>query len=235
MSVPGYRRKESDLKILKDSQFALISLIRLYKKNELVPKKFSKIVGEPMVENARLLMYSVNEANRCDLYKEYELRKEQQRLIVKYANRILVDLLILSEFNGGNLSKFQKIITAIISIPYTVKKWMKSDKERYDKNQMNMEATKSISIIATESLDNENESSTDAENDDIALNNIVSQIIKNHENDKIDEECDEIIEDAYIAEDLDNELENSQKHKKPTKQMKLVNKLLNFEDDIYCN
>lgn len=239
MAVPGYRRKESDLKILKDSQFTLTSLIRLYKKNELVPKKFSKIVGEPMVENARLLMYAVNEANRCDLYKEYEFRKEQQRLVIKYANRILVDLLILSEFNGGNLSKFQKVITAVTSIPYTVKKWMKSDRERYEKSIKNLEIIELSSKMPMEVTDSQidDKNMTLTETKDYDIDNFVSKIIKSHENDKIDERINECDEDKQMVDnldclddELDNELENTQKRKKPTKQMRLMSKLLDVEN-----
>ena len=132
MAVPSYRRKLSEFKILKETQNLMVSLARLYKKEELCPKRYSRVIGEPLMENLRNLIYEITNANSLQLNDEMDERRKCQKSALRILRCIYVDIMILSELNGGNIAKFENQLLLLDSVEGYLKRWIKSDMKRIE-------------------------------------------------------------------------------------------------------
>ena len=132
MSVPSYKRSQSDLLIFREVQSLSIDLIRMLKSESVIPKRYSELIVPPIVDNLRNLMYSIHIANSINLNSIEERRLEQNKA-KRMIQRLLVDLELVLRFDERGLNKIGAIIDRLMIVRKTMDNWMKSDESRWKK------------------------------------------------------------------------------------------------------
>ena len=72
MSVPSYKRSENVFQILTNAEKLYKEIIRISKTEKLIPKRYMKLLGFKIVEDARDVLESIAIANEMDLNDDYE-------------------------------------------------------------------------------------------------------------------------------------------------------------------
>lgn len=132
MSVPSYKRSQSDLLIFREVQSLSADLVRMLKSESVIPKRYSELIVPPIVDNLRNLMYSIHIANSINLNSIEERRLEQNKA-KRMIQRLLVDLELVLRFDERGLNKIGAIIDRLMIVRKTMDNWMKSDESRWKK------------------------------------------------------------------------------------------------------
>lgn len=135
MSVPSYKRKDSELIILKTLDKLFKDVISLYKDNCLIAKKNRKTIMEPMIDNVRNAMYQINIANNLNLKDDFErnLRKQHQLKAFEYLNNIVIDCKFCMNYSDDckYSARFSTIIDLTNNSKISLKTWIKSDEKQF--------------------------------------------------------------------------------------------------------
>lgn len=130
MSVPAYRRKTSELKVLNHSEKVFREAIRLSKDGSTIPKRYHFVVGKNMLSNARNLMYMITNANNTDLFEHGNIRGQFQLKALFFLNCLEADIKFNIEFVKNVPSKYQNLVMLVQETRELLRKWKKSDDER---------------------------------------------------------------------------------------------------------
>lgn len=145
MSVPRYRRTESILKVLLESQKFFINVSKNVRNEKFLSKKKFHTFGYSLLENTRQLLYNINHANWVMLNDTtLSERTNYQTEAIKLAENIELDvelILFESESTSNNnpsqtiVEKCSTMIKDIRLIRDLLYKWRKSDIERITKKK----------------------------------------------------------------------------------------------------
>lgn len=145
MSVPSYKRSQSDLLIFREVQSLSIDIIRMLKSESVIPKRYSKLIVPSIIDNLRNLMYGIHIANSINLNNIEERRLEQNKA-KQMIQRLFVDLELVLRFDERGLNKIGAIIDRLMTVRKTMDNWIKSDESRW-KNLKNInKSVKSSSV-----------------------------------------------------------------------------------------
>lgn len=145
MSVPSYKRSQSDLLIFREVQSLSADLIRMLKSESVIPKRYSELIVPPIVDNLRNLMYSIHIANSINLNNIEERRLEQNKA-KHMIQKLFVDLELVLRFDERGLNKIGAIIDRLMTVRKTMDNWMKSDESRW-KNLKNINKNDKSSLV----------------------------------------------------------------------------------------
>jgi hypothetical protein len=132
MSVPAYKRSENAFQILTNAERLYKEIIRISKTEKLIPKRYMKLLGFKIVEDARDVLESIAIANEMDLNDEYEKiqRREYQRRTKIALIKMEQDIKINLEFVGSSIEKYETSLSLMSDIKKQLSNWIKSDFER---------------------------------------------------------------------------------------------------------
>ena len=132
MSVPAYKRSENAFQILTNAERLYKEIIRISKTEKLIPKRYMKLLGFKIVEDARDVLESIAIANEMDLNDEYEKiqRREYQRRTKIALIKMEQDIKINLEFVGSSIEKYETSLSLMSDIKKQLSNWVKSDFER---------------------------------------------------------------------------------------------------------
>ena len=132
MSVPAYKRSENAFQILTNAEKLYKEIIRISKTEKLIPKRYMKLLGFKIVEDARDVLESIAIANEMDLNDEYEKiqRREYQKKTKIALIKMEQDIKINLEFVGPSIEKYETSLSLMSDIKKQLSNWIKSDFER---------------------------------------------------------------------------------------------------------
>ena len=132
MSVPSYKRSENVFQILTNAEKLYKEIIRISKTEKLIPKRYMKLLGFKIVEDARDVLESIAIANEMDLNDDYEKiqRREYQKKTKIALIKMEQDIKINLEFVGSSIEKYETSLSLMSDIKKQLSNWMKSDLER---------------------------------------------------------------------------------------------------------
>lgn len=132
MSVPAYKRSENVFQILTNAEKLYKEIIRISKTEKLIPKRYMKLLGFKIVEDARDVLESIAIANEMDLNDDYEKiqRREYQKKTKISLIKMEQDIKINLEFVGTSIEKYETSLSLMSDIKKQLSNWMKSDLER---------------------------------------------------------------------------------------------------------
>jgi uncharacterized membrane-anchored protein YjiN (DUF445 family) len=132
MSVPAYKRSENAFQILTNAEKLYKEIIRISKTEKLIPKRYMKLLGFKIVEDARDVLESIAIANEMDLNDEYERiqRREYQKRTKIALIKMEQDIKINLEFVKSSIEKYETSLSLMSDIKKQLSNWIKSDFER---------------------------------------------------------------------------------------------------------
>lgn len=132
MSVPAYKRSENVFQILTNAEKLYKEIIRISKTEKLIPKRYMKLLGFKIVEDARDVLESIAIANEMDLTDDYEKvqRREYQKKTKIALIKMEQDIKINMEFVGSSIEKYETSLSLMSDIKKQLSNWIKSDLER---------------------------------------------------------------------------------------------------------
>ena len=132
MSVSAYKRSENVFQILTNAEKLYKEIIRISKTEKLIPKRYMKLLGFKIVEDARDVLESIAIANEMDLTDEYEKvqRREYQKKTKIALIKMEQDIKINMEFVGSSIEKYETSLSLMSDIKKLLSNWIKSDLER---------------------------------------------------------------------------------------------------------
>ena len=132
MSVPAYKRSENVFQILTNAEKLYKEIIRISKTEKLIPKRYMKLLGFKIVEDARDVLESIAIANEMDLTDEYEKvqRREYQKKTKISLIKMEQDIKINLEFVGSSIENYETSLSLMSDIKKQLSNWIKSDLER---------------------------------------------------------------------------------------------------------
>lgn len=132
MSVPAYKRSENVFQVLTNAEKLYKEIIRISKTEKLIPKRYMKLLGFKIVEDARDVLESIAIANEMDLTDEYEKvqRREYQKKTKISLIKMEQDIKINLEFVGSSIENYETSLSLMSDIKKQLSNWTKSDFER---------------------------------------------------------------------------------------------------------
>ena len=132
MSVPAYKRSENVFQILTNAEKLYKEIIRIAKTEKLIPKRYMKLLGFKIVEDARDVLESIAIANEMDLNDDYEKvqRRESQKKTKISLIKMEQDIKINLEFVGSSIENYETSLSLMSDIKKQLSNWIKSDLER---------------------------------------------------------------------------------------------------------
>ena len=132
MSVPAYKRSENVFEILTNAEKLYMEIIRIAKTEKLIPKRYMKLLGFKIVEDARDVLESIAIANEMDLNDDYEKvqRRESQKKTKISLIKMEQDIKINLEFVGSSIENYETSLSLMSDIKKQLSNWVKSDFER---------------------------------------------------------------------------------------------------------
>ena len=132
MSVPAYKRSENVFQILTNAEKLYKEIIRIAKTEKLIPKRYMKLLGFKIVEDARDVLESIAIANEMDLNDDYEKvqRRESQKKTKISLIKMEQDIKINLEFVGSSIENYETSLSLMSDIKKQLSNWVKSDFER---------------------------------------------------------------------------------------------------------
>lgn len=73
MSVPVRDRTESEFTVITKAESILAEAIRIVKAGKCISKRYSRLLSDPFIDNARRLLYCVSAANDMNINDKVEL------------------------------------------------------------------------------------------------------------------------------------------------------------------
>nr|DAJ76574.1 MAG TPA: Avd-like-generating retroelement protein [Caudoviricetes sp.] len=129
-------RKETELQFLMTAQELQFELTKFVMREKNIPKKWRLIIGQPLIAKVDELLDNLNYANTIfptNIY-EYEMRSKYQTLAVcncwQLHNKIVRMIECVQSVKIENLEKIAELLT---NAEVLIKKWKKTDKERFKK------------------------------------------------------------------------------------------------------
>ena len=132
MSVPSYKRSENVFQVLTNAEKLYKEIIRISKTEKLIPKRYMKLLGFKIVEDARDVLESIAIANEMDLTDGYEKvqRREYQKKTKISLIKMEQDIKINLEFVGSSIENYETSLSLMSDIKKQLSNWTKSDFER---------------------------------------------------------------------------------------------------------
>jgi hypothetical protein len=129
-------RKETELQFLVTSQELQFAITKLVMSEKNMPKKYRYMVGQSLIAKVDEMLDNLNGANTIfPTTKEEYLTREryQQKAIIncRQIHNKLVRIIFCVE--GFKVEKLETIAELLTNSEILIKKWKKTDKERYKK------------------------------------------------------------------------------------------------------
>ena len=129
MSVKVCDRKQGKLETLTKAIEFACHTIRICDNDKVFPKRHRLSVNVDIIKNAKLLPKLINRANKRDLFKETDARKELQQSSLDLIDDLEVDIEIAYLALKPNIreEKLDYWIGLLIDIRAKLKSWIKAD------------------------------------------------------------------------------------------------------------
>lgn len=127
-------RKETELQFLVSAQNLQVELTKFIMSEKNMPKKYRYIIGMGLINKVDELVDNLTAANTI-----YPTNKEEYLERVKYQTNAIINcwqlhnkiVRIILCINTAKIEKLENIAELLVDTEGLIKKWKKSDKERY--------------------------------------------------------------------------------------------------------
>lgn len=135
MSVPEGKRTKSKLEVQTKAIELVIYTTTICSNEKNFPKRYRWAITNRIVESAWTIMDEINTAN--DIYVstkgDYDLRRRSQTTALSYTARLLGQMMVAYEKFNIDSKRIKYWTQLVLDTRELVKKWRKSDGDRYKK------------------------------------------------------------------------------------------------------
>lgn len=124
--VPAYKRDEDALTVLNKTRELVSSAYRIVHREDMLPKKKQRTIGEPLLRDVRELACMIMAANNynTNIYSELERRIQIQYDALDRISYVLVGLNLVQTWANCNPAKLEEIFKLADSVKHLMKKWI---------------------------------------------------------------------------------------------------------------